>query len=176
MFIRNRMKTDVGGITFDGYIYTIPANTICAVNKDFFSFLKVGMGINLMTVETTKNDADGNPTGGIPPLLEAEEKDWHGAYAQVTRFQIASGLIPNRKDLLSIAEKRGVDHETLRKFTVHDEIENDEIVSAINELPVPDSIRMPIKLTEKLEEKKSFCDFCDSLGHAHKKECTRIII
>lgn len=142
MFIKNTVKTDIGPVSAqDGYEFIIPAGKVCAITEEAGQHL----------IELYKVRGEGGTA--LPPVIEATRKQWDGrSYAIVTRFQMKPGLIPSRTDLLEIARKRGVDKDTIEKFTRDESLDNEEIVRVINELPVSEEIRFPESPDE--EEKK----------------------
>ena len=133
MFIKSTVKKDIGPVSAqDGYEFIIPADRVCAITNEAGAHL----------VELYKIRGEG--TKVLPPILEVTRKQWDGkTYATVTRFQMRSGLVPARTDLIEIARKRGVDRDTLERFERDQSLDNDELVREINELPVPEEIRFP---------------------------------
>ena len=136
---KERRDCDVGPITFEGYEFVLPAKSVCAVWPAFYDYLQ--RISNLMKVESREPG-----TGGLPPLFPATEEEWDGSYAHVTRFRIDHSRIPNRNDLVRLAEQYGVDKEFVARCRIEGSaIESEEIAAAINALPVPEHIRIPVK-------------------------------
>ena len=134
MFILNRSQEDIGPISFGGFNFTIPANGVYAIQDDAGAHITT----KLFRIESRDPNAK-----AIPDLLSANEKDWDGkSYAQVSRFKIDYTRIPERNDLINLAEKYGMKKELLDKFR-NEPIDNEIIVNAINKLPVPEEIRFP---------------------------------
>lgn len=157
MFLKNTTKNDIGPITFEGFEFTLPADSVCAIytpaGEHFTTRLfrieaedprppKWQRGVNI----------GGDGGSPIPPVIPVEESDWDGkTYAMVTRFKIDSSRIPDRQYLLQLADDRGVDKEILRRFD-RDNTENGEIAAEINKLSVPEGVRIPEEL--KVNKKK----------------------
>jgi len=144
MIIKNLTDRDIGPITYEGYEFTI----LPGVNAVYTPFGEYILR-RLFKVEATEEGE-----GGAPPVIETDEKDWDGTtYAQVSRFKVEHSRIPNRNDLIRLAESRGVDKELIEKFR-HEDIENEEIARIINELPVPEDIRFSHRKEEEKVSKK----------------------
>ena len=135
MFIRNTVVDDIGPISHNGYWYTLPRNSVMAIDESG------GEAI----LRIYKESSSGSTV--LPPVIHATKEEWDKkTFALVTRFQIDPTRIPNRNDMVRLAEKYGVDKETLEK--IHFDIEgqtyeNSDIANIINKLPVPDSVRLP---------------------------------
>jgi hypothetical protein len=143
MFVRNVTEKDIGPISFEGFEFTIPpgVNAIHTPAGMYFTtaLFKVE-GAPIKNLDGTQT-LTGAP---LPPLIPATREEWDGKhYTTVTRFKIDFSRIPTRSDLIKLADKRGVDPETLQQFRDNEEIENETIVDAINQLPVPEVIRLP---------------------------------
>lgn len=143
MFIKNIQKNDIGPVVFKGYWFTLPANKVCSIWEEAGKFLlelfKAQGGVE--KDERGKTILTGAP---LPPVIEANAKDWDKkSYASITRFHLNHKQIPSKKDLLRIAEERGVDKDFLRRASTSDEIDNSELANEINSLPIPEEIRFP---------------------------------
>ena len=121
-------------ITFEGYVFTIPAGvSLCWDKFGEFIFSKIYP----------------QTATGISPVVLAKASQWKGdRYVDVRRFELNAGLIPKRADLLKIGKQRGVDAETLEQWREDEAIDNKEIARVINELAVPDLIKYPAPAEE----------------------------
>lgn len=133
MFVKNTTKEDIGPvIAQEGFEFIIPASSVCAITEEAGKHL-----LSIYKIED-KNSYT------LPPIIEAGRDDWDGkTYAIVTRYQINPKLIPNRTDLIKIATARGVEKELVEKFEKDANVDNEDIVIAINKLPVPENVRFP---------------------------------
>lgn len=133
MFIMNTTNKDIGPHTYGGYSFIVPAgkNKVYAIWDEFGEHL-----LKIYRIEDKNSPA-------IPPIISAEKKDWDKVSSvYVTRFKIDYTRIPNRNDLIALAERYGVSKDEILKFRTVD-IPNDQIATEINSLPVPDEIRLP---------------------------------
>jgi len=149
MIVRNTVNKDIMKLTYGGFEFNIPADETCAIwdpaGKHFTNKI-------YRKEASTKEDR-----GGLPPLIEIDASYWDGkTYAQVNRFQIDHTRIPNRNDLISLAKKRGVNKEFIDKVQEEgSDLENEDIVSEINRLPVPEKVRIPdVETVKKAAVKK----------------------
>lgn len=130
MYLNNLTGKPVKDISFEGYMFTIPAGVSLCWDK-FGTFI-----LNLY-----KPAGEG---AGIPPVIAATAKQWKGdRYVDVRRFALNASHIPKRADLLKIAKERGIEASQLEQWKEDETIPNDEIARAINELEVPDAIKYP---------------------------------
>ena len=151
-YIKNITNDDIGPITFEGFEFTIPANSVCAIytpagewftTHNFRVEAKDPTPPNWVRRGETTVNIGGDGGAPTPPIFPVKESDWDGkTYATVTRFRINPSRIPDRGDLMRLAEERGVDKETRDRFDM-DQVENDQIAEAINKLPVPEQVRIP---------------------------------
>lgn len=132
MYINNLTGKAIRDISFEGFMFSIPAGVSLAW-KPFGQFI-------LKNLYPAKQGEG----GGVPPVVEAKASQWKGdRYVEVVRFKLNAALIPKRADLLKIAKQRGVDAETIESWKEDESFDNEEISRAINELEVPDHIRFP---------------------------------
>ena len=144
MIVQNTTDKEIKNATFGGYEFTIPAKSTCAIWEP--------VGKHLTTKIYRKEASSMEDGTGVQPLLEVDAGEWDGkTYAQVARFQIDYTRIPNRNDLIRIAKQRGVNKELLEKCQEEGStVENQDIADAINQLPVPEDVRLPE--VERVEE------------------------
>ena len=132
MFINNTTKRSIEDVAYGGYLFTVHPGV---------SMIWEQAGEHFATTYGNQGEGGAYP----PPVLRAKRKDWKGQYADVKRFKIDFSRIPNRNDLLRLAEQYGVDKDLLTNFKTNEKIEGEEIAAAINALPVPDDVRFPEK-------------------------------
>lgn len=131
MYINNITGKPIKDISFEGFMFTIPAG-VSVCYEPFGKFV-----LNLYKVEGER--------GGAAPVVEAKPSQWKGdRYVAVRRFDLNFELIPKRADLIKIAKSRGIDAETIEQWKEDEEIDNSEIAKTINELDVPDHIAFPV--------------------------------
>lgn len=149
MFIKNFTDKDIGPISCEGYWYTIPPG-VSAVWDVFGKD-----ALNRYKPESI--DPDPAKRGARTPIVaEVPKSRWKGNYAIVERFKVNPNHFEGlRNRLIDVAEQRGVDKDLINKFRSTSSIENDEIVEAINKLPVPEEIRFPVRPSEIDEDVES---------------------
>ena len=140
MYIKNTTSKEIGPVSaMAGYEFVLPANRVMVIHDEAGKFL----------VELYKPKGEGSTA--LPPVMMATKKEWDNkSYAIVSRFQIKQGLIRSREDLLRLGRERGLDKELIEKYERDASIDSDEIVLALNSMPVPEDIRFPE--TGKTEE------------------------
>lgn len=145
MFVKNIQKKDIEVRSFEGYRFSIPPGV---------SAVWDALGEHLLTNIYRKESQGGVDQYGFkngdgrPPLEKATEKEWikeGKKIASVERFQINAKLIP-RVQLISIAQKRGISSERITEYLTNQDIDAQEIAQDINNIPVPDEIRYPVKV------------------------------
>lgn len=136
MIVKNNTKKDLPKMTFRGFEFTVPIGIHAMWSPAAKYFTTKIYRKEALTVEDK---------GGTSPLVEVSADQWDGkSYAQVTRYQIDYTRIPNRNDLLRIAKQRGVNRDFLESAQEDGEtVTNKDIVSKINELPIPEDILIP---------------------------------
>ena len=151
MLILNTTKNNIGPFTFAGYEFIVPPGVSCVwddVGEDLLKRYKIE--------ETPIQDpitGKVRHTGStVPVVMRAAKKDWKGQYAVVSRFHVNPELLANTEKVLELAEERGVDPKIIDKFKKTKNLNKADITQAINELPVPDNIRLPEEF-ENIDEK-----------------------
>ena len=142
MFIKNFVGKDIGPISCEGYWYTIPPG-VSAIWDEFGKD-----ALNRYKPEPA--DPDPAKRGSKAPIVEeAKRHAWKGAYAVVERFKVNPAHFEGLRDrLIDVAEQRGVVKDLVQKFRSNTQIEMEEVAKAINDLPVPEHIRLPVKPSE----------------------------
>ena len=105
MFIKNCTTDDIGPITFEGFEFTIPANSVCAIytpagewftTHNFRVEAKDPTPPNWVRRGETTVNVGGDGGALTPPVFPVEESEWDGkTYATVTRFRINPNRIPD---------------------------------------------------------------------------------
>jgi hypothetical protein len=154
MFVKNTTKEDIGPITFEGYEFIIPADSVSAIynpagewftTHNFKVESKDPTAPNWVRRGETMVNIGGDGGAPLPPVYPVTEEEWDGkTYVMVTRFKMDHTRVPNRNDLIRVAAQRGVDKETLDRFNNEEPpVDNPDIVNAINKLPIPEDVRIP---------------------------------
>jgi len=139
----------IGPIQFDGFEYTLPEKTVCCVPRAFGEFVLQELPPDQGEVITLSNGKK-QKTGGVPPVIEAEEDEWDGAtYATVTRYKLQAALLPKRDYLIELAAKYGVAPARVTEYRTRQEISSEDIVREVNSLPVPEALRIPYRQKDK---------------------------
>lgn len=146
MFLRNTTKDEITNVTaLDGYSFTIPADTVFAINDEAGKFLQ-----ERYRIEAQKADGGGS---ALPVILPATREEWDKkTFAQVTRFQINYQMVPSRNDMIKICQRRGVDKDKLDEFKEDEGLDSQAIAEYLNKLPVPEDIRFPEDPDASVEE------------------------
>lgn len=139
MFIKNNSDKDITLRSFEGFEFVAPPGVSAIWDKagEFWINLLAPQGENGKWKGTTFIPA---AVQTEPAIVESNQEDWEKGgkkLVQVTRYKIKEGLIP-RQSLLEIAAKRGVPMEKIQG-----NVQDEDIIREINELPIPDSIRFP---------------------------------
>lgn len=152
MFLRNIEKNYIGPISFEGFNFTLPPGVSLVYDK-FGEMLLTTIYKPRGTIQEKQKDGTIKQTGApLPPVIAAKQEDWTGQYAQVTKFKVDASRLPNRSYILDLAEERGVEKELIVKARTNDTVTNEEIISMINDVPIPEEIRIPPH--KPLEEKE----------------------
>ena len=132
MYIKNTTENDIENVSFEGFYFTLPRKSVCAIWNEAGQFL----------VNHFKPKGRGGAP--LPCVMLATKEDWDNKmYAIVTRFQVDPRCIPAVEDLYRLAEKRGVVKEKIDELRDTGSTTNEDIVHVINRLPIPDNIRFP---------------------------------
>ena len=163
MFVRNVISKPIGPIVYEGFTFIIPPGVSAIYGLAGKYFTEVIYRIESRNpkppIYVEGRNVGGDGGAPLPPLIAAHKTDraewkkkWNGQFAQVTRFQVDPSRLPARDFLLELAERRGMDANTVTKFRSDSRIDNEEIVKAINALLVPDEIRFPAEDMEESEK------------------------
>ena len=142
MFIKNTTNKDIKLTSFEGYEFLASPGVSAIWDKagDFWVDLLAPKGENGKAGHRDGNIIFTPVATTIPGIIVSDKKEWAAGgkkMTQVTRFQILTGMIP-RASLIEIAGQRGVALEKTQGNKT-----DDDILQAINELPVPEEIRFP---------------------------------
>ena len=156
MFIKNNMNKDVSLSSFEGYEFVIPTGVVAIWDKAGEHLIQHYLPVG----EHGKYTFEGGekvfkvqkpPT---PVITESTQKEWDKGgrkFVEVKRFQMRNDMIP-KDDLIKIAFQRGIPGEKLNEYQFDKNLGPDAIVRDINELPVPEEIKYPIKNLQELNE------------------------
>lgn len=138
MFIKNTTNKDIKLTSFEGFEFSAPPGVSAIWDQAGKHLISTHAPMGEYGKFKGKDFIPQEPP--TPGIIEATKEEWVAGgkrMTQANRFQVSAGLIP-RQNLLEIATKRGVPLEKIQG-----NVTDDEILQAINELPVPDEIRYP---------------------------------
>ena len=147
MFIKNTTNKDIRLSSFEGFEFIAPAGVSAIWDKagEFWVALLEPKGENGKITHKDNSVMFTTQQATTPGIVASTKKEWEAEgkkMTQVNRFQIKSGLLP-RQSLIEIASQRGV---PLQK--TQGNVSDDDLLQAINELPISDEIRYPVNLNE----------------------------
>ena len=142
MFIKNTSGKDLKLNSFEGFEFTAPPEVSAIWDKagEFWINLLAPQGENGKVGYKDGNVTFKEQAPPTPGIVVATKEEWEATgkkMTQVSRFQIKTGMIP-RAGLIEIAGQRGVPLEKIQGNK-----SDDDILEAINTLPIDDSVRYP---------------------------------